>query len=51
MFLVATLAAAALDEVVQPARGESAWKSETKSWDHYWGYCDLVRLMQEKYVP
>lgn len=46
------LVAKAIDKVIDPSSGErTSWVYQTKKWDHYWAYCDLVRRMRDLYVP
>jgi len=42
----------ALAKAIDPLSGElTVWYANTKSWQHYWDYCDLVWRLRSKYVP
>jgi hypothetical protein len=42
----------ALREVIDPESGESSvWPSQTRDWEVYKGYCDLLRRIRDTYVP
>ncbi len=46
------LVAIALGEVIDPASGRSAiWSSQTRNWNHYWAYCELVEDLRDHYAP
>lgn len=41
----------ALAEVIDPTLARAAWNHQTRLWDEYWGYCELIRTIRNKYVP
>lgn len=41
----------ALAEVIDPALAQTSWNYQTRSWAEYWVYCDLVRMIRNRYVP
>jgi hypothetical protein len=41
----------ALAEVIDPALARAAWNHQTRSWDEYWSYCELLWTIRNKYLP
>jgi hypothetical protein len=46
-----SLVVQALAEVIDPSLAQASWNYQTRNWAEYWFYCDLVRMIRNRYVP